>query len=404
MTILFIKPIDQDPFHHSFMNGVLVEEFSKKNVPVFIVQQTIQRTIPRILRKNICTLFTIHYYSSDNPLASIVYGIINFLGLYTKILEVLIFHKITHVIVRSEWWSLVFVSFLRLFITIPLIYQESFPMEEYGLTQTSSNTQKNKLRKLFLEFRKNTKYKLMQKCDSVFVMSEAMEKMLIEKGVEKSKILITPMGISTNEKMSDVGSVNLFEQHHNKFIICYNGTMAPIRMPEMMVSAFDLAKSQCPNMVFLFVGGTSQEIDQLSKIRPQILNNQDYIVIENVERQKACAYLKIADIGISIIPPIDLFKVGSVTKLVEMLYYSLPVVANIEIPEQETMSRECAAVFPCFFNEASIANAILTAYNKKHLLPEIGEEGKKYVLKNRSYEKISEDIYATLRRIDHKEN
>jgi len=398
---LFIKNIDQDPFQHSFMNGVLVEELGNRNVPVFIIQQKSIKKKLEITKKTIATLYTINYYQSKNVATAFIFSFFNVLFFYYEILKLIFTKEVTHVIIRNEWYSLLLMSLLRIFIEIPLIYQEAFPMEEYGLTQCDSNSFRGKVRKFYLKFRLFTKYRLIGKCDLVLVMSKTMQDFFVIKKIRPNKILITPMGVSAKLDYSIQPNSDASKKFEGKFIVFYNGTLARIREPEKMIDAFEIVKKKYDNLTFLIIaGGVKGEVGELEKLRPAIKDSKHYIIIENIDRDMVLNYLRFVDVGISVIPPLDLFKVGSVTKVTEMLLFSVPVIANVEIPEQEAMSKECEAVLPCTYKVESIAKTLENAIKDRNNLKNKGEIGNKYILQNRTYEKITEELLSSINGIN----
>ena len=84
---------------------------------------------------------------------------------------------------------------------------------------------------------------------------------------------------------------------------------------------------------FLFIGSTKSEKNILMKRCGEFKN--EFIFIENIKKNKINKYLNKSYLGISIIPPIDMYLQACPTKIIEYLSCKLPIIVNNEIPFQK---------------------------------------------------------------------
>jgi glycosyltransferase involved in cell wall biosynthesis len=107
--------------------------------------------------------------------------------------------------------------------------------------------------------------------------------------------------------------------------------------------------------------------------------------------QKAWAYVKAAEIGLSPLPRGYLLDSASPTKAIEYLGIGLPVIAN-DNPDQAEVLEKSGAGICVHLNATSFANAALELLKSKKLQKEMSSRGLEYVRELRSYQYISQQL------------
>jgi len=92
-----------------------------------------------------------------------------------------------------------------------------------------------------------------------------------------------------------------------------------------------------------------------------------------------------ADIGISLYPPILVFKMCSPTKAVEYLSQGTPVVGNEEVVDLDHVIRSSGGGFSVPYDVGMIADRIIYLLEREDLAIELGERGRKWVREHRTY-------------------
>ena len=91
------------------------------------------------------------------------------------------------------------------------------------------------------------------------------------------------------------------------------------------------------------------------------------------------------------IPPNELFRISSPTKIVEAMAMGCPVIAT-KIPDQERIISESGGGIITSFDESDYADAICKLIKDPELAREMGKKGKEYIRKHRSYETLAKNL------------
>jgi len=142
---------------------------------------------------------------------------------------------------------------------------------------------------------------------------------------------------------------------------------------------------------FTFVGGEESEISALRSLQGVSLLEERGILIfrERVPRDLVWEILRDSDIGLSVAPPIMVYREMSPTKLAEYMGVGLAVLATKGIPLQEQFVLESGAGVLVDFNEMEIARAIigLCSCRKNNI------QLMKYFAKEYSRKKLRYELY-----------
>ena len=111
----------------------------------------------------------------------------------------------------------------------------------------------------------------------------------------------------------------------------------------------------------------------------------------NLPRNEALNYIYQADVCLSPFVPIPILKSTSPTKLCEYLLFGKPTIANYH-PEQLSILNDSKGGFCVPYKEEAFSHAIITLLKNENLAKKMGELGKKYILKEREYTKISKIV------------
>ena len=304
---------------------------------------------------------------------------------------------ITHFLVREEFHSLFILATERIFHSVNLFYQETFYNEEWGFEgYVGQKGVMARLRKAKELFKCRLKYRLLRRCDHVFVVSNRMLKDMLDKGVERGRISVVPMGISVSD-FSDM-EVGEPQPRLGEFVIVYLGSLHTIRTPEVMIDAFEQAAAITPSLFFLVVGGKADELARIRSMRPCVNNTQRYRFIGQVPHRMVWSYLRSADVGLSAIPPHPLYLAGSSTKMIEMMACGLPVIANLEIDEQREVFEKTRALLPCSYTVNSLAGAMREAWIRRNEIGQLGTKAKAFAMTTRSYSPMADEMIAIMKK------
>jgi len=234
---------------------------------------------------------------------------------------------------------------------------------------------------------------VMQQADIVFSVSTYIKDDLIKKGVKEEKIILFEDGFSPITFASTISG----EEIKVKFnlvgysVLIYQGTMAKIRELEILIRAFKLVLMN-QDKVKLFMVGDGDGLENLKKLAKELNIENSIIFTGRVPYEEVPEYIAASDIGISPIPPINLYKISSPLKLFEYMAMAKPVVANEEIFEHNNVLKESKGGILVPYDPEHFANAINALLDNPDEAKEMGRNGLVWVTKNRSYETLAKQI------------
>lgn len=293
-----------------------------------------------------------------------VYRLISFF--YTPILILFLFIKgYRSFFIRNDPVLLCSTVLLKLFFPskIRLIYQNSFPHENFNATSLTS-----KFAKILIQ-------KSLRFVDRVFVVSEKAKQRILDY-CPKCQVVVVPLCIG-----NDVLSINLhsdFKRVNSQSInFIYIGSHDENRELDFVLN--ELLKHN--NHRVTCYGGSEEKIDLIQqKLDRKVLKR---VIFKGVLSRKAVLnVIGTYDCGICIIPPKDIFMEASPTKLTEYLALDLPVLINSEIPSHLDFSEVNGVYMSSYSNIPELCNVFESALNSETI---VTESRRDYVLKKYNY-------------------
>lgn len=330
------------PPQHSFVDGML-SDVSKNNTDIkveLVVSKGNSRSNCKRYKGMVC--FSILYARK---------GLKQFLNLF---LSILFLKKIIKRERKLNREIVVFVRNYPIYLLAAslirkkykrLIFQNSFPHEE-----AHPSILKRKFAKLLYKMSSSS-------VDGLLTVSPlGMER--IEKYFPKSndKLVIPLLSdfsiIDNQKKIINNDKIPL------KFI--YIGTHAKRRKLDVILLAIKDAVKKKINANFHFIGGKREEIKELKSIEGVVELCEQGIVKfqERVPRTEIINLLLEADVGLSLIPPLSIYRETSPTKLPEYMSAGLAVLGTGNIPIQEVFIIESKGGFLTEWSVSAISEKI----------------------------------------------
>jgi glycosyltransferase involved in cell wall biosynthesis len=328
--------------------------------------------------------------------------------------KILVIHKI----VKTEDFDLVQVrdglieGMLALYVKkrygIPFSFQYSFPFCEGDLYASKSGTGKypliyylrGKLSKPLLKL-------ILFEADLILPISKWMLQDFVEKGIPAEKMMPFPVGINVELVSPNISGTCMREQFklNNSPTLIYVGTMGKERGLDFLLRALAKAQEKIPGVKLLMVGEGEDRarLEELSKI---LCIENNVIFTGQVPRSKVPDYIAAANCGVSPIPPLPIFLVSSPTKLIEYMGMGKPVIGN-DIPDQKEVITNSGGGICVGYDEREFAEAIIGLLINPKRAEEMGIKGREWVVRNRSYEILAdnlEQIYFDLVHSKHPKN
>ncbi len=217
-----------------------------------------------------------------------------------------------------------------------------------------------------------------------------------EANIDKAKIFPLPIS-STIQEINNISSKEL----SSRPIIVYSGSIGMERDIDFIFELFQSLSKKIKNINFRIIGivvkSTNKEnlMENLEKF--QIKDSTEIFL--NMPPSQVPSYLSSCDIGISPINPIEKYIVSTPTKTIEYLSNGLPVVCNNEILDQEHIINNSKGGFAVPYSVNAFQEAIISLISNKTLYSKMSEEGKNWILNNRTYDSLSEPLIERYKEI-----
>lgn len=320
---------------HSFVDGFIC---NPKFINVYTPTLVVSRIKDIKKKENYKGVDCLCYLSSRRGLGRII----RFFEAISIVLRTPVEGRET-VFVRNDPLILLALFFMKkLGFIKKIIYQNSFPHE------THSN---------FLGLLAKIIFKLsFPSIDVIYIVADDARQRLL-KYYKDCKFRVVPLLLQDDMIKDNIIKV----KSGSKVNFIYVGTLAKIRKIEFFIQAFSRAYQINNNFTLKIVGGEENEIDML--MRDSLINQMVKLgglsFQGKVSRSEISNYILEAHIGISIIPPIDMYKESSPTKLGEYLGHGLPVLVTSGIPFQDKIAEKTDACYLINYDQEEIISTII---------------------------------------------
>ncbi len=323
--------------------------------------------------------------------------LISYLIFFFQFLRVIRKFKPKFVVIRNRFDLAILVYPFCWVFKIRTVYIKAFPLIESMLSKVS-----NKIHETLINCTLKWEIYLMQHSNLLIVRSKAHKKYLSDKYNFHKDSLIIPMGINTTmiKKIDETAKIELKRMYNlNKpYISIYFGALGEGRKIDFIVDMVHEVSKIKDTLNFLIVGGSEEEISNLKKKTQGKHANICFTGI--VPREHLFKLLQIADFSISAVPPQERFLLLSPTKMFESMAFGCPVLANKEIVEQKEIIEQSNGGILHSYNKQEFVDTIIQILNEEVDLKAMGEKGRRYIIENRSYSNMANEIVKQLKLVD----
>jgi glycosyltransferase involved in cell wall biosynthesis len=176
--------------------------------------------------------------------------------------------------------------------------------------------------------------------------------------------------------------------------------LGKVRRLEFLVRVLALVRQEHGDAKLYFVGGSDDPHDEADLVaEARRLGVSDAVVmVGQLPQAEALRYVREADICVSPFYPTPVLNSTSPTKLVEYMAMGKAVVAT-DHPEQRLIIEQSEAGYCVPYEEAAFAAAIVKLLEAPEAAALMGRRGREFVMAQRSYSKIADQVEATFRQI-----
>lgn len=177
-------------------------------------------------------------------------------------------------------------------------------------------------------------------------------------------------------------------------VIIYTGSLGKSRNLKFLLRVFKLVleKEKEAILVFLGWGEKPDDIPDLKKYCEKLNISNSIKFIGKIPYEDVPKIVSKSKVGVSPIPPKNIYLISTPTKTLEYLSLSIPTVANKEIYDQKEILEKSGGGFAVKYNEKEFANAIIWLLEHPEKAKIMGEKGREWIKINRNYEKLAEEL------------
>lgn len=228
--------------------------------------------------------------------------------------------------------------------------------------------------------------------DHAFVQSQRMKEDVAREGVRPDKMTPVPMGIRADQigRAEDARAPDTVSP-----VLLHLGVIMRLRQSEMMVRVLKRVRMSYPNAHLVYVGeGQLPEDRHAVEVEVVRLGLDDAVSITGfLPMEDAWEQVRRADICLSPIAPIPVFRVSSPTKLIEYMAMAKCIVAN-ELPEQCQVMAD-SGVGRCIpWDEQAFADEVCHLLAEPEYARQMAAKGPEWVRRHRTYDVIADQVEA----------
>ncbi len=241
----------------------------------------------------------------------------------------------------------------------------------------------------------------MPKADKIIVVTSRMKEVLQKDyRVPVDKIVVIPNGanIELFKPMDTSQARKELDLNQDVYYICFVGSLARWQGVDGIIKSLPLILDRCPDTQLLIVGDGRMK-EELFELAKKTGVSNKIIFTGMVHYEKVPWYINASDICVAPFVKERNQRIGlSPLKLCEYLACGKPVVAS-RISGLEILEKYNCGYLINPESPKELAQAIIKLLRDPILRQSMGENGRKYVLENRSWESVAKKLSATFENI-----
>jgi glycosyltransferase involved in cell wall biosynthesis len=241
---------------------------------------------------------------------------------------------------------------------------------------------------------------LYQNCDHLVVVTPAFKTEIIKDyGISPEKISIVENGVETDLFSGKDEGVTLNDELglEHKFVVSYVGTLGLAHGLSNMLKAASRLQNQYPDMIFLLVGEGADKGRLVELTKDQGLSNVRFLPQQ--PRERIPAIIKASDVCVVMLKKAQIFKTVIPTKMLEFMACGRPVILGVDGQARQVLEEAEGGIYTQPNHPDALADTIIRLYKDATLRNTLGQNGRRYIVKNLSRKKTSEKYLNVLRKV-----
>ena len=268
----------------------------------------------------------------------------------------------------------------------------SISPDERRLVENYLSTTRKSLKDIKIKFFGYLEIFISKKADAVIAVTQGIKSYLVNHGVNENKVWVIENGANT-ELFKPIKNSNVTNELKNRLhinndesVVLFVGVLEPWQGVEYLIYAAPLIIKEIPKTKFLIVGEGAMK-EKLKFLSKELNIGQNVIFTGTVPYENVPEYINISDACVAPFTRIRNESMGlSPLKIYEYLACAKPVVASDIKGVGDLLANSNSGIAVIPEDPAELANAIIKLLKDKQLREQMGDNGRKLVVKNYSWE------------------
>jgi glycosyltransferase involved in cell wall biosynthesis len=341
-----------------------------------------------------------------DSIAGLLFGRLFFFINTLRILQIGLDRRMKVFIVRNQIIPSLFLLLIRRLRRIDFIFQYSYPEGDAWIAY--SRYSRNIFYRLSCFLRGHT-YNfflgpIVRGADGVIPITQFLQEKLEGRyHTRKNRVFPLTMGIEPSTPVDGTGRVERLKEQYGLVegkTLIYFGAFIKLRRIDFILEAVSrVVKSDHDVKLFLIGAKNRREWGEMSGLVRDMGIEGNVVIKEWMKRQDLNDFIRASDIGLSVIPPTEVFRISSPTKLYECLNLEKPVIANCEIHEQNRVIAESGGGVSIRYDGFELERSIRYLTSNRQHTREMGRKGRSYIQEHYSFDRQAEELSHFLNRI-----
>jgi glycosyltransferase involved in cell wall biosynthesis len=236
---------------------------------------------------------------------------------------------------------------------------------------------------------------LYKKADKIVTVTHGYKEHLVKSGIDANKIEVVTNGIDEDFFKPNSIDISVRKKYNlkDKFVILYAGNLGAAQGLDVIPEAAEKLKD-IPEIVFLVVGEGVEKEKLVNEINSRNLDN---IILEKGQTKDGIlSFYNGADASLICLKKHPLFDITLPSKIFDSLAMAKPILIGVGGEGKDIITAAEAGVPFEPENSTSLVNAIMTLYNKRKDLAQMGAKGRNYALANYTRQELAKKLESVL--------
>ncbi len=381
------------PTNRPMIRELWNEELPRNGIKPFWVMQGRDRSFKvKKIDWNGNEVFIVPYFGQSGGFVKFINLLLILIFKFAVSLKVIISKRIKLIHVHNSIADGLVGLILSLLFRIKLSFTYTFPFVEKRENLLSGSKGFRRVLRRTLFFLYLSIYKIIfRRVGIIFLISGGLKELICKRfKIPEDKMLVAPEAASRT-------FLNFKKEIRKKDRcrkIIYIGSLSRYRKVVFLVDAFEIVYRKYKNVILVLLGWGENPAD-IPHLKAYISGkdfSKNILIMKEVDYEEVPKIVSSCDIGLSAIPPEDIYLVATPTKCVDYLSLGLPVVVNEEIDDQKELVIKSNAGFITKYDVNKYADAILRLLSNKKIARYLGESGNEWIKNNRTYEILARKI------------